>query len=308
MIDLMLLGTGAMVPLPNRWLSCTLARVDGSLILFDCGEGTQITWRNFGWGFKRLDAICLTHHHADHVAGLPGLFHTVANAGRTEPMHIYGPPGTREMVRSLRVIAAELPYAMIVHDILGGEAFDLPGRLRATATWTEHRIPCLAYRCDLPRQPRFDANRASELGVPRHEWSTLQRGEPVTIDRRRIEPEMVLFEVRQGISFGFVTDTRPTATIADVMHGVDLLISEATYALDEHLEQARENKHMTFGEAATLAKDAAAGHLWLTHFSPRVEHPEKHRQTAAAIFPAVDIGYTGLRGSLRFEIGYSGKS
>ncbi len=184
MIDLLLLGNGAMAPLPSRWLSSLLVRVNRSLVLFDCGEGTQIPWRTFGWGFKRLDAICLTHHHADHVAGLPGLFHTVASAGRTEPMHIYGPPGTTDIIVGLRVIAPELPYLMLVHEIEGGDTFELPGGMQGKATWAEHRIPCLAYRCDLPRRPRFDPERATALGVPREQWSLLQRGERVTVDGR----------------------------------------------------------------------------------------------------------------------------
>lgn len=304
MIDLLLLGTGAMMPLPHRWLSSLLVRSASSLVLFDCGEGTQIPWRTFRWGFKRLDAICLTHHHADHVAGLPGLFHTVANSGRTEPMAIYGPPGTIAVIQGLRSIVPELPYATIVHEIEGGAAFDLPGGLRTSVTWAEHRIPCLAYRCDLPRQPRFDPARAEALGVPRQHWSNLQHGESVLVDDREILPEMVLHDSRTGVSFGLATDTRPTQAIVDLMRGVDLLISEATYASDEHLPQAQLHKHMTFREAATMARDAGAGHLWLTHFSPRVNDPESCRENAAGIFPAVDIGYSGLQGTLKFGSGY----
>ena len=304
MIDLLLLGTGAMMPLPHRWLSSLLVRSSRSLVLFDCGEGTQIPWRTYGWGFKRVDAICLTHLHADHVAGLPGLFHTIANSGRTEPMHIYGPPGTVDVVRGLRCIAPDLPYPMAIHEVEGGASFDLPGGMRGTVAWGDHRIPCLAYRCDLPRQPRFDPGQAEMLGVPRALWSNLQRGEAIEIDGRNILPEMVLHDERKGVSFGFATDTRPAQAIVDLVQGVNLLVSEATYALDEHMEQARQNKHMTFREAATMAREAAAGHLWLTHFSPRVSDPGASRDTAAGIFPAVDIGYSGLQGTLKFGRGY----
>ncbi|MGN6484063.1 MAG: MBL fold metallo-hydrolase, partial [Thermomicrobiales bacterium] len=174
MIDLLLLGNGAMMPLPQRWLSSLLVRVDRSLILFDCGEGTQIPWRTYHWGFKRLDAICLTHHHADHIAGLPGLFYTVANAGRTEPMTIYGPPGTIEIVKGLRVIAPDLPYDMIVQELEGGSTFALPGGLQARAEWGLHRIPVLAYRVEKPRQRAFDAERATALGIPREHWEAMR--------------------------------------------------------------------------------------------------------------------------------------
>src|SRR5690242_6770675 len=111
-IDTLLLGTGGMSPLPDRWLSALLVRCRGELILFDCGEGTQIVWRCFGWGFRRLGAICISHTHADHIAGLPGLLHSIANAGRTEPVALYGPPGTAVVVAGLRTIAPWLPYEL----------------------------------------------------------------------------------------------------------------------------------------------------------------------------------------------------
>src|SRR5919107_616300 len=129
MIGAVLLGTGGMMPLPGRWLSSLLIRVKGHLTLFDCGEGTQIAWRQSGWGFRRLGAICVSHTHADHIAGLPGLLHAVANAGRTEPIDVFGPAGTKETVRGLRTIAPVLPFSVRVIELDSGERFSLPGGL-----------------------------------------------------------------------------------------------------------------------------------------------------------------------------------
>src|SRR5688572_3417795 len=129
MIAAVLLGSGGMLPLPGRWLSSLAVRVNGTLTLFDCGEGTQIAWREVGWRFRRLGAICVSHTHADHIGGLPGLLHAVANAGRTEPISLFGPTGITEVVRGLRSIAPVLPFAVQVTELEGGERFSLPGGL-----------------------------------------------------------------------------------------------------------------------------------------------------------------------------------
>lgn len=300
MIDLLLLGNGAMVPLPDRPLSSLLMRSGGSLALFDCGEGTQVQMRTFHWGFRRLDAICLSHLHADHVAGLPGLLHTVANAGRTEPMHIYGPIGTRAVVDGLRVIAAWLPYEVVVLELRDGDRFELPGGVRGSVCEAEHRVPCLAYRLDLDRSPAFDPVRAEALAVPRPFWSVLQRGEPVSVDGAVVQPHQVVGEPRQGIAFAFVTDTRPTNAIRELVHGVDLLVSEATYALDDEQEDAVRHGHMTIREACTLAKDADVGTLWLTHFSGRIANPMDHLDRARGVFSRTETGEPGLSARLSF--------
>src|SRR5699024_9640362 len=134
--------------------------------LFDCGEGTQVSMRRFHWGFKRLDAILLSHVHADHVAGLPGFFHTVANAGRTDPMHIYGPEGTIEVIKGLRTIAPWLRYDMVIHELQDGDTFELPSGLKGRVSVGDHRIPVLAYRLDAPRAPGFLPDRAEALDIP----------------------------------------------------------------------------------------------------------------------------------------------
>ncbi len=304
MIDVMLLGTGAMVPLPGRWLSSALVRVGSALVLLDCGEGTQIAMRERHWGFRRLDAVCLSHLHADHVAGLPGLLHTVANAGKTSPLLVYGPEGTIEMLRAVRVLAQYLPFDVVVRELSGGDTVAGPDGLAISVAEGEHRIPVLAYRLDHPRGRRFDPERAEALEVPRDRWSVLQRGDAVVVEGREITPESVLGEERPGVALGFATDTRPCDTIRELVTGVDLLISEGTYARDDEVDRARARGHMTFREAATQARDARVGHLWLTHFSAAMEHPESWRANAAEVFPAVTIGYAGLSGTLAFDSGY----
>lgn len=301
MIDVMLLGTGAMVPLPGRPLSSLLMRADGALILFDCGEGTQTVWRSYGWGFKRLSAICLTHLHADHVAGLPGLFHTVANSGRTEPLTIYGPAGTATVVAGLRVIAPHLPYQIIVRELEPGAQVTLPAELTATVAAGEHSVPVLAYRVERARQPAFDARRARALDIPVTHWSRLQKGETVEVDRREITPAQVLGPPRPGIAFAFITDSRPVPAHAALAKGVQLLVCEGTYGPSSEAEKARQNRHMTFPEAATIARQAGAGRLWLTHFGAGLTDPQEHLAEATAIFPSTRIGQSGLMAELSFR-------
>jgi ribonuclease Z len=301
MIDLLLLGTGGMLPLPDRWLSSVLIRCDGELILFDCGEGTQIPWRRFGWGFRRLAAICLSHTHADHVAGLPGLLHSLANAGREEQVTIYGPIGTAGVVAGLRTIAPFLPYEVRVTELASGARFALPGGLQGSVLTGEHGLPCLAYRADLARARRFDPARAEALGVPLAQWRTLQHGEPVTWPGGAATPDEVLGPPRQGLAVAYVTDTRPVPALPAFLSGVDLLVCEGTYGDSADQPKAIERGHMTFREAATLARAAGAGALWLTHFSPALEDPPAYLPEATAVFPATTIGHSGLTTTLSFE-------
>ncbi len=301
MIDVMLLGTGAMVPLPDRPLSSLLVRADGALVLFDCGEGTQTVWRLYGWGFKRLSAICLTHLHADHVAGLPGLFHTVANSGRTDPLTVYGPPGTANVVDGLRVIAPYLPYQVVVRELEPGARVALPANLTATVAAGEHSVPVLAYRVERARQPAFDARRARALDIPVTLWSRLQQGEVVAVDGREIASADVLGPPRPGVAFAFITDTRPVPAHVALAKDVQLLICEGTYGPASEAEKARQNRHMTFAEAATIAREAGAGRLWLTHFGAGLTDPQAHLAEATTIFPSTRIGRSGLMAELSFR-------
>lgn len=289
-----------MMPLPNRWLSCLLLRHNGRLALIDCGEGAQITWKSLGWGFRDLDVILFTHLHADHVAGLIGVLFMVAAAERRDPVLIYGPPGTPEVVRSLRVLAPRLPFEVRCHEIRGGAAFDTIG-LRATCLPVEHGVPCLAYRFELARGRRFNPERAQALGVPLPLWRLLQRGEAVSWPEGSARPEEVLGPARAGLALGFVTDTRPVAALPKFMAGVDLLICEAMYAEEADYAKALEVKHMLFREAAAIAKAGGVGELWLTHFSPSVTRPEDFLPNATSIFPNTRVAYDRITTTLRFR-------
>ena len=301
MIDICLLGTCGMMPLPNRWLSCALVRSGSSLTLIDCGEGTQIPWKSLGWGFRQLGAICLTHMHADHVAGLPGVLFMVAHAGRTEPLDIYGPIGTTYVIDGLRRIAAELPFPIHIHELKGGETFDLPGDLHGSCVAAAHGIPCLAYRAELTRRPAFQVEKAKALGLPVQLWSRLQHGETLEYNGQPIQPEQVLGDPRRGISFAFITDTRPTKALARLAHDVDLLICESMYDNSEDIPLARAHGHMYAEESAGIAHDAAAHALVLTHFSPKINDPSQAEKVARRVFPNTRAARDGMVVTLDFS-------
>jgi ribonuclease Z len=295
MLELAMVGTGGMLPLPNRWLSSALIRYAGHLLLFDCGEGTQISLRSLGWGIKDIDLILISHVHGDHVAGLPGLLLTQGNSARTEPVEIVGPPGLVNVVNGLRVVAPYLPFEVRCRELDSGASLALTD-LRITCVEADHHVPCLAYRIDLTRARRFLPERARALGIPVAEWRRLQRAESVG----GVHPEDVLGPPRAGLSIGLVTDTRPTSAIAELIAGVDLLVSEATFGDDDDQMRAVERRHMTFREAATLAAAARVGQLVLTHFSPSVTQPERFAANARAVFANTTVGSDHLTVTLRF--------
>jgi ribonuclease Z len=304
MIDVSLLGTGGTLPLPDRFLSSALVRCGGALTLIDCGEGTQVSLRKLGWGLKDIGTILLTHFHADHVAGIPGLLLTIGNSGRTreEPVTVVGPRGVQRVVESLRVIAPHLPYPIRYREMTGDPADALAvGPVQLTACPADHDIACLAYRMSLSRAPAFQPDRARALGLPVTTWKLLQRGESVEHAGRVVRPEEVLGPPRPGLSFGFVTDTRPTRALVEFMSDVDLLICEATYGDPADRPKAIENKHMTFAEAGTLGAAARARQLWLTHFTPALPNPEYFAKEAEAVYPGVVIGHEHLTTTLAFR-------
>ena len=301
MIDACLLGTGGMMPLPNRWLSSLLIRCAGETVLCDCGEGTQISWKYTGWGFRDVGTIALSHLHADHVAGLPGVLFMIAHSGRTEPVVILGPAGTAATVADLRSIVPRLPYPVEIHELRDGDEIGVSGGLRLSALAVRHRIPCFAFRFHRFRAARFEVERARELGVPVTSWSYLQRGQTVELGGRLIHPEEVMGQPRRGLTLAYVTDTRPTPELPGFVSEADLLVCEGMYGDPEQLDRAVERGHMVFEEAARIAAEARARRLWLTHFSPALHDPAKYLPLARAIFPPTELGHPHRTLTLPFD-------
>ena len=301
MLDVCLLGSGGMMPLPYRWLTALMTRYNGSSLLIDCGEGTQIAIKEKGWSFKPIDVICFTHFHGDHISGLPGLLLTMGNAERTEPLILIGPRGLERVVNALRVIAPELPFPIEYREITKPqEEFCLKG-YRIRAFRVNHNVTCYGYSIEIDRAGKFQLDRALELNIPKNFWNRLQKGETVTDGETVYTPDMVMGARRKGIKLVYCTDTRPTASIAEHAKGADLFICEGMYGEKDKQAKAVENKHMTFCEAARLAKEADVGELWLTHYSPSLTRPEEYMDEVRRIFPRAKAGKDRKSVELKFE-------
>jgi len=297
MIDICLLGIGGMMPLPDRPLSACLLRIGGETILFDCGEGTQVNWRFSGWPFRPTGTILLSHFHADHIAGLPGILFQISHAGRIEPVTIYGPSGTQEIVRHLVAIVGPLPYELRVTELAGDESIELFDGVTLSTLATRHRMPCLAYRIDLARAPRFDPARAKLLGVPMSDWKLLQAGTAVG----EVTPNQVTGPPRRGLRVSLVTDTSTFPALVPFVANSDLLLCESMYAEDDAEERAQQRGHMTAGQAARIAADANVRRLWLTHLSPAVADPLSVERIARETFAPASLGSVGETLTLRFD-------
>lgn len=285
MLDVCLLGTGGMMPLPNRWLSSLLIRYKGRMILIDCGEGTQIPLKMAEWGFKTIEAVLFTHYHADHISGLPGLLLTLANSGKEEALTLLGPPGLKKIIEGLTVISPALPYELKLIELPDCERAEIyQGNLIIKSLPVDHSLPCLAYGIELQRQGKFDVKRAQKLSIPINYWNSLQRGVTITLAGQMISPAMVLGERRKGIKVCYCTDTRPTKDLVEFIEGSDLFICEGMYGDENDWSKAVLKKHMTFSEAGFLAKQAQVKELWLTHYSPSLTKPESYLEAVRAIF------------------------
>ena len=301
MLDVCLLGSGGMMPLPYRWLTALMTRFNGSSLLIDCGEGTQIAIKEKGWSFKPIDVICFTHFHGDHISGLPGLLLTMGNADRREPLTLIGPKGLERVVSALRVIAPELPFPILYREIEGAEqTFEMNG-YRLKSFRVNHNVLCYGYTLEIDRAGKFDVERARAQEIPQKYWSILQKGETVESEKGILTPDMVLGPPRKGIKLTYTTDTRPTNSIRENAKGSDLFICEGMYGEKEKAEKAVEYKHMTFYEAAKLAKEADVGEMWLTHYSPSLTRPEEYMDEVRKIFPQAKAGKDKMSVELAFE-------
>lgn len=300
MLDVALLGTGGTMPMKNRWLTSCLIRNDGQGVLIDCGEGTQIALKCAGRSVQKLDLLCFTHYHADHISGLPGLLLSMGLEGRTEPLMLAGPRGLRRTVEGLRVIAPELPFDLEYTEF-DAEPFTFSAAgLEITAFAVQHTMHCVGYRLHLPRIGKFDPERAKAAGIPLKAWGLLQKQESVEMDGVTYYQSQVLGAPRRGLTVTYCTDTRPVPEIMKYADDADLLILEGMYGEPEKLGKAIETKHMMFTEAAEIARDCNAHRLWLTHFSPSLPNPKEYLPLAQEIFPDTVIPEDGKEIDLQF--------
>jgi ribonuclease Z len=301
MLDVCLLGTGGMMPLPYRWLTALMTRYNGSNLLIDCGEGTQITMKIQGWSFKDIDQICFTHYHGDHISGLPGLLLTIGNSDRKEPVTLIGPKGLQRVVNGLRVIAPELPFELKFIELEEDyQTIEING-YSIDAFRLNHKILCYGYSLNIHRKAKFDAVKAKELNLPVKYWSQLQSGNTVIYEDKEYKPELVMGESRKGIKVTYCTDTRPVQNMVLGGYKSDLFICEGMYGEPLEETNAISYKHMTFQEAAQVAKEAEVKELWLTHFSPALVYPKEFLHVATKIFKNTKIGKDRKTVTLKFK-------
>lgn len=304
-MEAFVLGCGGMMPLPYRHLTSVLLRRDGDLFLFDGGEGTQVSLKRLNLKWKKINAIFVSHTHADHVTGLPGILMLSAQVDRTEPLYIYGPPKIAEYIETSRkVLDMYINYPIIVKEITApcivhsGDGFSI------RCFPLDHTKTCVGYTLEEEDRPgEFNPERASQLGVPVGPmWGMLQKGNPVvTPEGKTVNPEDVMGQKRKGRKFSFVTDTLYKPTIAENVKNSDLLICEGMFE-DELIDQAKEKKHMTASQAATIARDANVKRMCMIHYSPRYtdKELEKLLHEARQVWPKTELS----RDRMHIEIPY----
>jgi ribonuclease Z len=307
MVDVTLIGTGGLMPLPERALASVFLKCQGGSILFDCGEGTQSAAQKAGVSLVNTDMIALTHYHGDHIFGLPGLLQTLQVKERTKPLVIAGPAGIEAALSPLLAAAGELPYEIRLTELtnetsgLNSVFPDFPMTAFITAFPTNHKVTSLGYVFTLERAGRFYPEKAEALGVPVNMRSELQKGNSVETENGVITPEMVLGEKRKGLKIVISGDTTECDSLVKYSENADLLVSEATFGENEQAELAAERGHMTFSQAARTAKKANVKKLCLTHYSPRVVEPAEYISNATDIFENTVCGTDGMRITLDFE-------
>ncbi len=288
-LEVFSLGTSGMMPLPRRFLTSALVRRDGELFLFDCGEGTQVSLKMLNLKWKKISAIFISHMHADHVTGLPGMLMLSAQVDRTEPLYIYGPQRLVEYIEtSRRILDMYINYEIKVIPVDVGEIYRGDG-FSINAFQLSHTKPCFGYSLvEDKRKGEFFPDKAMELSIPRGKlWGELQSGKNIELeDGRTITPDMVMGKERSGRKFSYVTDSEYFPEIADYVHDSDILFCEGMFekALEE---DAKDKKHMTAEQAAMIARDSFCDKLCLQHYSPRYSDKELEilKKEAQAIFP-----------------------
>lgn len=304
-MEAFVLGCGGMMPLPYRHLTSVLLRREGQLFLFDGGEGTQVSLRRLNLKWKKINAIFVSHTHADHVTGLPGILMLSSQVDRDEPLYIFGPPKIKEYIETSRqVLDMYINYPIIVKEITEPGVVYEGEDFYVRAFPLEHTKTCVGYTLEeIDRPGEFNPEEAKRLNVPCGPlWGKLQHGEKVlNTEGIEVSPEQVVGKPRSGRKFSFVTDTMYLPTIANEVKGSDLLICEGMFA-DDCEDQAKEKKHMTARQAAVIARDSNSKRMAMIHYSPRYTDKELSilLDQAKEVYPSAEL----TRDRMRFDIPY----
>ena len=285
-LDVLFVGTAGSVPSARRALPATLVRRGGDRLLFDCGEGTQRQLLR-STGLVELEEIFVTHFHADHVLGLPGMLKTYGLRGREQPLTVYGPEGLQRLFRDLQPVVGRLPFAVHLVELRPNAELVREG-YRVGAFQVDHGVRALGYAVVEDARPgRFDEQRARALGVePGPDFGRLQRGEAVRGAEAEVRPEQVVGSPRPGRKVVLSGDTAPSEGVAAAAWGADLLIHEATFT-DDETPRARETRHSTARGAAEIAARAEVAVLALNHVSPRYGGRELREEARTAFEPTI---------------------
>ena len=299
MPDITLLGTGGMLPLKDRFLTSLYVEHEGKALLIDCGEGTQVAFAQHGLKLSRVKAICITHLHADHVTGLPGLLLSLGNTGACEKLQIYCGTSTVMTIKYLLMVTGGLPFDVEIVPLSEkkGTAFQIPAlspELTVRTLPLCHRTPCLGYQVELAKKPVFLPDKAKALAIPVQFYKTLHAGEDVYLpDGRFIRSADVTGEAREPLRITYTTDTLPTPEIIDFAKDSDLFICEGMWGTEEKRESMEQKRHMLMQDACRLAVRAQAKRLWLTHYSPAEKEPAQYADLLQSICPDVHISQDG---------------
>ncbi|MDE6796459.1 MAG: ribonuclease Z [Ruminococcus sp.] len=299
MPEICLAGTGGMLPLKNRFLTSLYAEYNGKAILIDCGECTQVALAQHGIKISRIEVILITHSHADHITGLPGLLLSIGNCSRTEPLDIYVPESAVNMIKNLISVCGMLPYEVNIHILpdttpTAFTADKIDSMLMISTIPLAHSVNCIGYRLTLSRKPVFAPDKAKSLDIPVKYWKILHSGTLVTLDDgRTFTPEDVVRENRPPVTVTYITDTLPIPEIMDFARNSDLLICEGMYGDMTKKQSMNDKGHMLMQDACNIASVADVKKLWLTHYSPAESEPEIYYDTLREIFPEVTVSHDG---------------
>lgn len=277
-LEAFVLGCGGMMPLPGRFLTSVLLRREGELFLFDCGEATQISLKRLNLKWKKISRIFISHMHADHVTGLPGILMLSSQVDRDQPLYIYGPSKIKQYIESSKqILEMYINYEIIIEEISGEKTIYENDEYQINCFPLKHTRPCLAYNfIEKPRPGEFHPEKAKMLNVPVGPlWSRLQSGKSVMLsDGTEITADQVMGKKRKGRKFTFVTDTSFFSGIDKFSADSDLFVCEAMFRNDM-LESAKEKKHLTSGQAGSIANNAGGiKKMGLIHYSPRYHDGE----------------------------------